>query len=224
MRSETAYFVNSTKTSSPYELTYKIPNASPKGMHPREQHKNVPNKNKKPLIPKKHKLPTTLNTTAKDKAQKVAQQQLIKNAARRIPNNKKFRAKRGQSNTIPPLNPEERGMSGPEPPPSEARLHGWLFYSIYCLLHIQLLSLPASRRGPPQAPALVNSSNHTQTIHFTQKRPFHKEPVSMALAPLVPPSGRRSSANAHTVKPKRTRIDSPTTKHSSQTQQNGDPV
>ena len=26
--------------------TYKIPNASPKGMHPHEQYKNVPNKNK----------------------------------------------------------------------------------------------------------------------------------------------------------------------------------
>ena len=48
--------------------TYKIPNASPKGMHPREQYKNIPNKNKQLLIPKKYKLPTTLNTTAKDKA------------------------------------------------------------------------------------------------------------------------------------------------------------
>ena len=64
-------------------LTYKIPNASPKGMHQHEQHKNIPNKNKQPLIPKKHKLPTTLNTTAKDKAQKAAQQRLINNAARR---------------------------------------------------------------------------------------------------------------------------------------------
>ncbi len=53
-------------------LTYKIPNASPKGMHPYEQHKNVPNKNKQPLTPKKYKLPTTLNTTAKDKAQNAA--------------------------------------------------------------------------------------------------------------------------------------------------------
>ena len=59
-------------------MTYKIPNASPKGMHPHEQYKNVPNKNKQPLIPKKHKLPTTLNTTAKDKAQNTAQQRLTK--------------------------------------------------------------------------------------------------------------------------------------------------
>ncbi|MCX4359071.1 MAG: hypothetical protein OSJ22_05485, partial [Rikenellaceae bacterium] len=36
----------------------------------------------------KHKLPTTLNTTAKDKAQNAAQQRLINNAARRISNNK----------------------------------------------------------------------------------------------------------------------------------------
>ena len=64
-------------------MTYKIPNASPKGMHQHEQYKNVPNKNvpnknKQPLIPKKHKLPTTLNTTAKDKAQNTAQQRLTK--------------------------------------------------------------------------------------------------------------------------------------------------
>ena len=47
MRSETAYFLNSTKTSSPYTLTYKIPNASPKGMHLHWLYKNVPNKNKR---------------------------------------------------------------------------------------------------------------------------------------------------------------------------------
>ncbi len=28
-------------------LTYKIPDASPKGMHPHEQYKNIPNKNKR---------------------------------------------------------------------------------------------------------------------------------------------------------------------------------
>ena len=92
---------------------------------------------------KRYKLPTTLNTTAKDKAQKIAKQRLIKNAARRIPNskipseasgvrhkhavrrtriNRKPERSEWQSNTIPPLNPEERGMSGPEPPPSEARV------------------------------------------------------------------------------------------------------
>ncbi len=48
----------------------KIPNASPKGMHPHEQHKNVPNKNKQTRLKRKrYELPTTLNTTAKDKAQ-----------------------------------------------------------------------------------------------------------------------------------------------------------
>ena len=46
-RSEVAYFPNSTKTSYTYALTYKIPNASPKGMHSHEQYKNVPNKNKR---------------------------------------------------------------------------------------------------------------------------------------------------------------------------------
>ncbi len=46
MRSEIAYFLNSTKTSLAYARTYKIPNASPKGMHQYEQYKNVPNKNK----------------------------------------------------------------------------------------------------------------------------------------------------------------------------------
>ncbi len=44
--------------------------------------------------------------------------------------------------------------------------------------------------GPPQAPALVNRSDSTQTIHIPQKRPFHKESLSMALATLVPPSGQ----------------------------------
>ena len=37
---------------------------------------------------KRYKLPTTLNTTEKDKAQKVAQQRLIKNAVRCIPSSK----------------------------------------------------------------------------------------------------------------------------------------
>ena len=72
---------------------------------------------------KRYKLPTTLNTTSKDKTKNVSQQQLIKNAARRT---KLERSERHQTQ-IPPLNPEERGMSGPEPPPSEVRLHGWLF-------------------------------------------------------------------------------------------------
>ena len=58
--------------------TYKIPNASPKGMHPHEQYKNVPNKKQTELKRKRYKLPTTLNTTAKDKAQNAAQQRLIK--------------------------------------------------------------------------------------------------------------------------------------------------
>ena len=47
MRSEIAYFLNSTKTSYTYDPTYKIPNASPEGMHPHEQYKNVPNKTKR---------------------------------------------------------------------------------------------------------------------------------------------------------------------------------
>ncbi len=49
MRSEIEYFLNFTKTSSTYALTYKIPNASPKGMHSHEQYKNVLNKNKRDL-------------------------------------------------------------------------------------------------------------------------------------------------------------------------------
>ena len=47
MRSETVYFPNYTKTSYTYALTYKIPDASPEGMHQHEQYKNVPNKNKR---------------------------------------------------------------------------------------------------------------------------------------------------------------------------------
>ena len=67
------------------------------------------------------------------------------------------------------------------------------------------------QRGPPQAPALVNRSIHTQTVHIPQKRPFHKESLSMALATLMPPSGRKSSANAHTVKLKNKTIVRQTT-------------
>ena len=78
MRSEIAYFPNAKKTSYTYELTYKIPNASPKGMHPREQHKNVPNKNKRDYSGNANKFSTTLNTTGKDKAQKATQQQQTK--------------------------------------------------------------------------------------------------------------------------------------------------
>ncbi len=58
--------------------TYKIPNASPKGMHPHEQYKNVPNKKQTGLKRNRYKLPTTLNTTGKDKAQKATQQQQTK--------------------------------------------------------------------------------------------------------------------------------------------------
>ena len=124
---------------------------------------------------KRYKLPTTLNTTAKDKAQKIAKQRLIKNAARRIPNskipseasgvrhkhavrrtriNRKPERSEWQSNTIPPLNPEERGMSGPEPPPTEARVSS----SNHRTFPPRLLSRTerTSRlSGPPQAPSLV---------------------------------------------------------------------
>ena len=57
----------------------------------------------------------------------------------------------------------------------------------------------------------MNRSIHTQTLHFTQKRPFHKESLSMALAMLGPPSGRKSSANAHTIKLKNKTIVRQTT-------------
>ena len=36
---------------------------------------------------------------------------------------------------FPPLNPEERGMSGPEPPRTEARLHGWLLQYLSLILY-----------------------------------------------------------------------------------------
>ena len=50
------------------------------------------------------------------------------------------------SNTIPPLNPEVRGMSGPEPPPTEARLHDWLFQYFLPTLYKTTLS-----NAPPGA-------------------------------------------------------------------------
>ncbi len=64
--------------------TYKIPNAYPKGMLPHEQYKNVLNKNERDLSGSVNKFPTTLNTTAKHKAQDDTKQRRIKNAARRI--------------------------------------------------------------------------------------------------------------------------------------------
>ena len=68
----------SRKLPSRMTRTYKIPNASPKGMHPHEQYKNVPNKKQTGLKRNRYKLPTTLNTTGKDKAQKATQQQQTK--------------------------------------------------------------------------------------------------------------------------------------------------
>ena len=56
---------------------------------------------------------------------------------------------------------------------------------------------------PPAGSDPVNRSNHTKTINIPQKRPFHKESMSMALASLVPPSVRKSTANAHIVKQKK---------------------
>ena len=121
MRSEIAYFLSSTKLPTRISLTYKIPNASPEGMHPHEQYKNAPNKNKRDKSGNANKLPTTLNTTAKDKTQNTPNNDQPKRR-KAYQHKQKARAKREASNTIPPLNPEERGMSGPEPPPSEARV------------------------------------------------------------------------------------------------------
>ena len=151
-------------------------------MHPHEQHKNIPNRNKQPLIPKKHKLPTTLNTTAKDKAQNATQQRPIKNAVRRIPNSRipneassvnqnkqiqtrrkayshkqKARAKRGQSNTNSAVKSrgtrDERAGASPNGGP----LTRLVIYNIYRLPYIKLLSRASRSSGPPQAPALVTS-------------------------------------------------------------------
>ncbi len=156
-------------------MTYKIPNASPKGMHPHEQYKNIPNRNKQPLIPKKHKLPTTLNTTAKDKAQNAAQQKLIKNAARRTRPSEARAIKPNSAVKSRGTRDERAGAS-----PNGGPLIRLVIYSIYRFFHIQLPSLPAARRGPPQAPSLceslqpqtTNSLHFTQSPHFSQKRSF----------------------------------------------------
>ncbi len=43
----------------------------------------------------------------------------------------------------------------------------------------------------PAGSGPVNRSNHTKTINIPQKRPFHKESMSMVLATLGLPSGRK---------------------------------
>ena len=48
-------------------------------------------------------------------------------------------------------------MSGPEPPPSEARLHGWLFIESIAFKGILCLSQNSRLSGPPQAPTLMLS-------------------------------------------------------------------
>ncbi len=60
-------------------------------MHPHEQYKNVPNKNKRDLKRNANKFPTTLNTTAKDKAQTTATN---KERRKAYPHKQKARAKR----------------------------------------------------------------------------------------------------------------------------------
>ncbi len=152
---------------------------------------------------KRYKLPTTLNTTAKDKAQKVAQQRLINNAARRIPNNKipsvassinrtsrlKYTARRtrtgrkperseGNQTQLPPLNPEERGMSGPEPPPSEARVSYSNHRPFPLILHPVILSARREERSPAGSdPVTPNTFTEKATSSFGI--PFHKEFLSM---------------------------------------------
>ena len=49
-------------------------------------------------------------------------------------------------------------MSGPEPPPTEARLHGWSFIESIAFKDIMYLSQNPRLSGPPQAPTLVTPS------------------------------------------------------------------
>ncbi len=138
--------------------TYKIPNASPEGMHQHEQHKNIPNKNKQPLIPKRYKLPTTLNTTAKDKAQNAAQQRLIKNAVRRILHTKapsEARAIRHNSAVKSRGTRDERAGASPIGGP----LTRLVVTAFIALNTLRTFPETLARRGPPQAPALVTPGN-----------------------------------------------------------------
>ncbi len=110
------------------------------------------------------------------------------NAVRRNHAQAKARAKRGQSNTTSAVKSrgtrDERAGASPIGGP----LIRLVIYSIYRLFYIKSLSRMSHSSGPPQAPSLVNRFNYTQTIHLPQKRPFHKESLSLALAPLGPPS------------------------------------
>ena len=147
-------------------------------MQPHEQYKNVPNKTDET----KAEIQQTSNYTKHNCKRQGTESNLTttnQNAVRRIPNSKipseassvnmnertqtrrkayshkqKARAKREASNTIPPLNPEERGMSGPEPPPTEARLHGWLFSGVFDKSTFSYFLESPACCNPPQAPAL----------------------------------------------------------------------
>ena len=122
------------------------------------------------------------------------------------------RAKRGQPTPFHSTDPKRSvGAERAEASPTGGPLTLLVVIVFHALWTFnRLFNLPA-QRGPPQAPALVNRSIHTQTVNIPQKRPFHKESLSMALATLVPPSGRKSSANAHTVKLKNKTIVQQTT-------------
>ena len=117
-------------------------------MHPREQYKNVPNKNKQTLIPKKTQ--TSNYTKHNRKRQSVEHCTTTTNKERRKAYSQQPSPERSerQSNTIPPLNPEARGMSGPEPPPTEARLHGWLLQYFPLTLYKITFSNVTLKRSP----------------------------------------------------------------------------
>ena len=106
---------------------------------------------------------------------------ILKHAVRRTRTDKKSRAKRGQSNTIPPLNPEERGMSGPEPPPSEARV-SYSNHITFPLKSPSGIERTSRLSGPPQAPTLVTPGKVTAkslptiikgTLLITSERKIH---------------------------------------------------
>ncbi len=167
-------------------------------MHPHKQYKNIPNKNKQLLIPKKYKLPTTLNTTAKDKAQNTAQQRLIKNAVRRIRRSRKPEREsespersEGNQTQLPPLNPEERGMSGPEPPPSEARVSYSNHRPFPLILHPAILSARREARSPAgSGPCDVEQGPAKTALTIRHKVCFR-------------PSRHQNAANAHAIIRKR---------------------
>ena len=78
---------------------------------------------------------------------------------------------RGPSNTflLAGLKRSEK-PGGPEPPHTEARLHGWLFIVNIALNTLRTSPETHARRVPPQAPFSVTYRNNKKAVEYKPVR------------------------------------------------------